>query len=149
MTEPAAFDPEVMASVALAGRRWPVPELVWRDLRRCRKELLELNGRINEAASASAAEAGEDEEARSFRHLEILAQVFDGLSNDDFDRLVMGPIHAALQGTHPGLTRAEFDGWRTTETERQMAWLTVRRQSGLFVFKGEETSDPGEGGGAA
>jgi len=121
MIEPATADPDV-PTVTLAGQAWPIPELVWRDLKKCRRELIELTDKINASAGA-----GGDAFAR-------MAAVFDGLSNEDFDRLLIGPILAGLQSLHPSLTRAEFETWRTTETERQLAWLTVRRQSGLFVF---------------
>lgn len=148
MIEPAAFDPETTPAVTLGGKLWPIPELVWRDLRKCRKELLELNSRLNLALGALEGEAGEPDGARAMRYMAVLGDLFDGLSNEDFERLVMGPLHAALCAAHPQLTRDEFDGWRITEAERLAAWLVVRRQSGLFVFGGEQAPS-GEGPGAA
>jgi hypothetical protein len=137
MTEPAQFDPETTPTVTLAGREWPIPELVWRDLRKCRAELIEMNGKINEALAASAAE----------QPMAVVARVFKDLSNEDYDRLVMAPIHAGLAVAHPELARAEFEAWSVSEADRQMAWLVVRRQSGLFFF-GDAGPSPGEAEGA-
>ncbi|HEY2178097.1 MAG TPA: hypothetical protein VGH15_05895 [Caulobacteraceae bacterium] len=152
MTEPAPFDPATTTTITLAGKDWPIPELAWRDLRKCRRELLEMNGRINAAVAASEAEApeGESEDGRRGRHFVAMGALFADLTNEDFDRLVMGPILAALQAAHPDLKREEFEAWPSAEAERQMAWLTVRRQSGLFLFGGEAGAgdEPGEGEGA-
>lgn len=148
MTEPVAFDPETTPSVTLAGKQWPIPELVWRDLRKCRAELIELTARINVAIAASPAPADESDLGRGLRHMIVLERVFEDLSNEDFDRLVMGPIHAALCAAHPSLSKEELFSWRLTESERQMAWLTVRRQSLLFSSRAEGP-EPGEGDGAA
>lgn len=147
MIEPAEFDRETIPAVFIGGREWPIPELVWRDLRKCRQELIELNARVGEAVSASRGPEDESEIDRGARNMVVLAQVFRDLSNDDFERLVMAPIHVGLCAASPALTRDEFFGWRTTEIERQLAWLTVRRQSGLFIFQGE-TTQSGEGSGA-
>jgi hypothetical protein len=148
MIQPAAFDLATTPTVNLAGQAWPIPELVWRDLRKCRRELLELSGRLNDAIAASRAPPDETEAARGLRHMVVMDRVFDDLDNDDFDRLVMGVLHAGLVAAHPTLTRADFDAWPMTEAERRMAWLTVRRQSGLFVAR-RGGDEPGEGGGAA
>lgn len=149
MTEPADYDSETTPAVMLAGKPWPIPELVWRDLRKCRAELIELNTRVNEALERSDGPADEEPISRNFRQLGVLAAALNALDNDDFDRLVMGPIFVALRSLHPSLSRDEFDSWRTTETERQTAWLTVRRQSGLFVFSAGADEEPGEEAGAA
>jgi hypothetical protein len=151
MTEPASLDPEVPRAV-LAGKEWPIPELVWRDLRKCRGQLIELNGRLSTAIAALDVVEGEDVVARWTRHLGAMAEVFNALSNEDCDRLVMEVLFVALSAAHPSLSREEFESWRTTETERQTAWLVVRRQSGLFVFinDGAGEADPsGEAAGAA
>lgn len=154
--EPAEFDQEATPCVTLMGKQWPIAELVWRDLRRCRGELIELNRMINAALAESAPAPDESTAERGLRQTGVMAQVFDGLSNDDYERLVMAPIHAGLASAHPKLTRAAFDGWRMSDYERQIAWLTVRKQSGLFVFLDSEPGDsepgddsPGEADGAA
>jgi hypothetical protein len=147
LTEPADLDAEI-PRVTLAGKAWPIPELVWTQLRKCRRELIELNGLINAALAESAPAPDESALDRGLRQMGVMEQVFLGLSNDDFDRLVMAPIYLALSGAHPDLSRDEFDAWRLTETERQLAWLTVRRQSGLFIFRDVETPS-GEDVGAA
>ncbi|MGC1300932.1 MAG: hypothetical protein WA840_01035 [Caulobacteraceae bacterium] len=149
MTEPAAFDAETTPAVTLGQQLWPVPELVWSDLKKCRRELIELNDMINAAAAAEPAEAEESPAERGNRQLRVMGQLLDGLSNEEYDRLVMGPVLAALQAAHPTLTKGEFAVLRSTEAERQMAWLTARRQSGLFVFAGGEQPAPGEASGAA
>lgn len=155
MTEPASFDPETQPTVTLGGRNWPIPELLgWRQLSRCRQQLLGLNSRIAAAAKASPAPPDADDEALVLHNVMVMSDVFTGLSNDEFDDLVQGPLFAALSALHPKLTREEFDGWPVTESERQFALLTVRRCSGLFVFGAPETAPdeeppPGEAQGAA
>jgi len=80
--------------------------------------------------------------------------VVTSLANEDFDRLVMGPLFVGLSAAHPDLTRDELDSWPMTEFDRQLAWLTVRRQSGLFVIREASADDvetdeePGEATGA-
>ncbi len=146
MTTPAPFDPSVTPSVVLAGQVWPVPELGWRDLKKCRSALIELNRRLNAAIAASVAASDEADEARGARHMAAMADLFNGLSDEDCERLVMEPLLAALQAQHPGLTRAAFFGWHTSELERQLAWLTVRRQSGLFViYAGADAAGEADG----
>ena len=139
MTEPVDFDPETAEPVTLNGKVWPVPKLAWCSLKKCRKELFELTWLINEVIAAKA----------SPDNLSALSKVFQGLSNDDFDRLVMGPIHAGLTALHPALTREELESWPISEGDRQLAWMTVRRQSDMFVSRGGgEDGNPGEAGGA-
>ena len=143
-------DPDI-PRVALGGLVWPIPELAWCDLKKCRSQLLELTALINEAVAPSATFVHEDEAARIASNLALISTVFQGLSNEDFDRLVMGTLHAGLQAGHPGLSRAEFESWAIEEADRQVAWLTVRRQSGLFVQSAERLPDgaePGEADGA-
>lgn len=149
MTEPAEFDAEATPTVTLAGKEWPVPELAWTQLKLCRAALLEVSTRINAATRAAKAPKSETASDRLSRELGLVTKVFAELSDEDYDRLIMAPLHAGLTALHPELKRAEFDAWRSTEFERQMAWFTLRRQSGLFVFRGEPTpeDDPGEGQG--
>jgi len=143
--DPAEFDPESALVVTLAGKQWPIPPLVWRDLKKCRAELLELTDTINRAVAAAAAIPDEDADARMLRDMGVVSQVFQELSNDDFDRLVMGPIHAGLAAANPSLTRAEFESWPISEIDRQLAWLVVRTQSGLFLVREDgPDSQPGE-----
>jgi hypothetical protein len=134
MSEPAEIEPGV-PTVVLDGREWPIPELVWRDLKKCRAELIELNRLINDAVNALPPEK------RDAGAMGAMSQVFNDLSNDDFDRLIIGPIVAGLQSLHPSITRDEFEAWTVSEADRQMAWLIVRRQSGLFVFRDAPPSD--------
>jgi hypothetical protein len=149
-TEPSPFDPETTPCVTLAGKVWPIPELVWLQLSKCRRELIELNDMINAAIVADDGDGAGDETGaeRLARHQHLVGQVFLALDNDDFDRLVMRPVHLGLTALHPTLGRDEFYGWPLTEAERQLAWLTVRRQSGIFAFRDEEPA-PGELLGAA
>lgn len=159
MSEPTTFDPVTTPTVTLAGKEWPVPELAWLQLKRSRRAILDLQALINGAVKASDADAPPDEgpfEAAG-RRMAAMAGVFNGLSDDDYERLVVGVLHTALTGGNPQLTRADFDGWCATETERQIAWLVVRRQSGLFLSAGsageqapdDEDDDLGEVRGAA
>ena len=156
MTDTPALDPETTAQATLAGRLWPVPLLGWRSLRRCRGEFMELTRLINAAiAEAPPPADAADDAAIGDRNLRIMAGVFDGLSNDDFDRLVVGPVHAGVAAGSPEVTRAALEALPVEEFEWQLAWLTVRRQSGMFALRGAasapaEGDDPsGEGQGAA
>jgi len=133
-TEPVAIEPGTPA-VRLAGKLWPIPELAWRDLKKCRSALLALTDQINDVIAAAKDTSGEDDDVRAQRNLAAVSLVFQALADDDFDRLVVGPIHAGLQAAHPTLSREEFDGWSFSEAELQLAWLTVRGQSGLFVLR--------------
>jgi len=149
MTEPAEFNPDETPSVVLAGKAWPIPKVLgWRALSRCRAELLDLTRRLNAAIKATAGSADETDDERQVRHTTAMDEVFNGLSNEDYDRLVVGPMLAALQALHRGLTRDEFEAWELTEFERQLAWLAVRGQSGLFVT-GKGDPDPGEASGTS
>lgn len=133
MNPSADFDPEVTPSMALGGQAWPVPPLVWRDLKKCRRAIVELNDLLNLAIDADPGPEGEGRLERSIRYMVIMERVLDALPDEDYDRLVMGPVLAGLQAAHPAMTRAEFEDLRSTEAERQRAWLTVRLQSGLFM----------------
>lgn len=159
MTEAAIPDDAKIPTVTLAGKEWPVPELVWVQLKRCRRAILDLQALLNASVRASDAAAPEDEgplEAAG-RRMGSMAGVLNSLSDDEYERLVVSVLYVALTGAHPQLSRAEFDAWPTTETERQMAWLVVRQQSLLFVAAGsagapsadDEDEDPGEVRGAA
>ena len=101
MIEPAIREADT-PTVVLAGKDWPIPELVWRDLRKCRKELIELTDLINAAMAAAITEDDPDEGElqRGLRRLGLITKVFDHLSNEDYDRLVMGPLLAALQSAN-------------------------------------------------
>jgi len=142
MTEPTPFDPATTPTVTLGGKEWPVPELVWVQLKRCRRAILDLQALLNASVRASDAMAAPDESPleAAGRRMGSMAGVLNSLSDDDYERLVMSVLHVALTGANPQLSRAEFDCWPTTETERQMAWLVVRQQSLLFVTTGSEGS---------
>ena len=158
MIEPAEAYPEDAVLVELAGRQWPVPVLVWRDLKKCRYELIELQNRFNDASrwlppplvdadDDHADEAAKREKAMSARNAQVLGSVFNSLPNEDYDRLVMGPIFIALHALHPKLTRDEFESWHSSEAERQFAWLMVRTQTGMFLAAAPEDDDAGEAAG--
>jgi hypothetical protein len=148
MTEPADFNPEQTPVITLAGKNWPVPVLGWEQLQNCRDELLELTGRINDAIAADPLPDDAGDEARGDHNMAAMIKVFRGLKNEDYGRLVVGPIYAALTALHPSLSRKEFNSWPMLEGERQLAWLTVRTQSGMFTLRdkgnapGEETGAP-------
>ncbi len=147
MTEPAENAPDGAAFITLGGKDWPVPVLAWRQLQKCRRELLELSSLINEAIAARPVPADADDDAHLARNGEAMLGVFRGLSNEDYDRLIMGPIFVGLTALHPTLGRDEFDSWSSGEDDRQTAWLAVRRQSGMFMTR-SEAAPSGEAKGA-
>lgn len=127
MTEAAAAP--VVVDVVLGGKSWPIPELVPRQLRLIRAELIEMTRRLNADPKA-----------------------FGALSNADYETMLLRVVHVALTRSNPELTEAAFFDLPATEAELIEAWNVVQRQSGLFVFekKGSGGDAPeGEAGAAA
>lgn len=125
MTEPAEFNEATDRFVLLAGRNWPVPDLVPRQMRHIRGPLREMNQRL---AAATDKHLGQ----------------FINLAEEDYERLLLRPVHQALTRAHPGLTFEEFLDWPVKETELLLAWFKVREASGLFVMAAEGEKPAGE-----
>lgn len=113
MIEPAEFDPADTPSVTLAGKQWPMPELVIRQNRKVRRPLIEMNDRIRLANKDGA--------------------VFAELPEEDWDRLIVVPIYYGLTRAHPTLKLEEFLDWPATDEELVNAWFVLRDQSGVFL----------------
>jgi hypothetical protein len=123
MTEPA--EPGAcVPTVTLGGRQWPIPELSIRQLRACRRQIIDLT-----EALSPVVEKGENGDARVVtttgeRVMHLLAEQFDQMCD---------VVYHGLTRAHPNLSPQEFDALQATDSEIFLAFLVVRRQSGIFV----------------
>jgi len=125
MTKPNHHD---APSVVLAGRKWPIPELGVRQLRAVRRPLIDLTDAIAETESETTRE----------RVLRLSSEQYEAMCE---------VVYQGLTRAHPELARDEFLDMTCTDAEILLAFLVVRRQSGVFVAKprdGSEASTPGE-----
>lgn len=120
MITPASFDESITPYIIIGGVKYPVPELVPRQLRHIRSALFELNSRLGNGVS----------------------DAFSSLSDEEYDRLLLGPVYWGMTRAHPELQKDQFLDMRWEDTELISAWFVIRKQSGLFVF--EEKSPTGE-----
>ncbi len=124
MTEPAEFDGGT-PTVTLAGRKWPVPELAIRQLRIVRRSIIDLTDAIAETEDAAT---GERVMRLSTEHYAEMCEV----------------VYQGLTRAHPKISRDEFLDMACTDAEIFLAFLIVRRQSGIYVMRDAEASIPGE-----
>jgi hypothetical protein len=131
MTEPASFD-ATTPKVLLGGKSWPVPELAIRQLRAVRRPLIDLTEAIAETEDAST---GDRVMRLSTAQYEAMCEV----------------VYQGLTRAHPQLTRDEFLDLACGDAEIFLAFLVVRRQSGVYVMRSSdvEASIPGEAHGSA
>lgn len=127
MTEPAKHDSDT-PTVLLAGKAWPIPKLVPRQLRHCREALLEMNRVV--AKSAIVGSNGK-----------LLIDAFTVLSDEQYEKLLLAPVWRALTRAHPDMPFDELLDMDLDDSELVAAWFVVRQQSGLFI-------EVKEGGGA-
>lgn len=127
--------PATPLSVMLGGESHPIPALLtWPTLKTCRARILDLTRRLADALDEAGARAEDESELLWMtRRVRASDAVFAGLSDEDYDDLVVGVIYAALRQAEPALTREAFDAIPATEFERQRAWFAVRLHSGLFM----------------
>lgn len=111
--------------VRLAGRDWPIPPLAVRQLREVRRPLIELTEALVATDSESTGE-------RAFK-----------LSTAQYDAMIE-VVYQGLTRAHPELGREAFLDLAATDAELFLAFLTVRRQSGLFVEARHPDAPPGE-----
>lgn len=117
MIEPASCDADI-PRVKLAGREWPVPELAVRQLRIVRRPLIDLTDAI----------AATETETMGQRVMRLTTAQYEELCEI---------VYQGLTRAHPSLTREEFLDMQASDMELFMAFLVVRRQSGIFVAAGE------------
>jgi hypothetical protein len=116
-------DPKI-PTVTLGGKEWKIPPLAVRQLREVRAPMIEMNRRLIEAAKSGD------------------KMVLANLDRDDFDRLVIMPVYWGLTKAAPELAEDEFLDMDADEGALIDAWFVVRRQSGLFIKRGD--AEPGE-----
>ncbi len=123
MQEPAQTR-EGVPTVTLAGRDWPVPEFCIRQLRATRRPLIDLTNAINPVVETDAEGNG--------RIVTSTGELVLSLSPAQFDQMC-DVVYHGLVGGSPSLTRDAFDALKATDAEIFLAFLVVRRQSGIFV----------------
>ena len=111
-------------TVALGGKQWPIPELAIRQLRACRRQIIDLT-----EALSPVIEKGDNGEARI---VTTTGERVMRLAADQFDQMC-DVVYHGLTRAHPNLTPQEFDTLEATDSEIFLAFLVVRRQSGIFV----------------
>ena len=111
--------------VTLGGRQWPVPELAIRQLRAVRRPLIDLTDAI---AATESETTGERVMTLSTAQYESMCEV----------------VYQGLTRAHPKLSRDEFLDLAASDAEIFLAFLVVRRQSGVYVTRDAEASIPGE-----
>jgi hypothetical protein len=124
MTEPTEY-PQSTPCVTLGGREWPVPELAIRQLRAVRRPLIDLTEAIAATDSESAGE----------RVLRLTTAQYESMCE---------VVYQGLTRAHPTLSRDEFLDLAATDAEIFLAFLVVRRQSGVYVARDAEASTTGE-----
>lgn len=115
MTEPADC-PEGVPTVTLAGKNWPIPELAIRQLRIVRRPLIDLTDAI----------AQTEDETTGQRVMKLSSEQYT---------LMTDVVYQGLTRAHPELDRDVFLDMPCTDMEMFLAFLVVRRQSGLFVAR--------------
>lgn len=115
MTEPAEC-PEGVPIVTLAGKKWPIPELAIRQLRIVRRLLIDLTDAIAQTEDETT---GQRVMRLSSEHYAQMTEV----------------VYQGLTRAHPKLDRDTFLDMPCTDMEMFLAFLVVRRQSGLFVAR--------------
>lgn len=116
-------DPKV-PTVTLGGKEWLIPPLAIRQQREVWAPIVKLNGLINEVKDGKVAEA------------------FYGLTNDEWNALILKPVYVALTKANPELNEDEFLDMVVSGTDLIGAWFVVREQSRIFLSRGD--SDLGE-----
>lgn len=129
MTEPAEHDADT-PTIDLVGKKWPIPELAARQLRKVRRPLVLLTRAFNGAKNGSDL---------------IAAMIELSLTDDQFDQLY-DVVYIGLTRAHPKLTPEEFDSWTISDGELISAFFVVRKQSHIFVVvpPTEGETDAGE-----
>lgn len=125
MTEPAVL-PEDVPAVSLGGRLWPIPELAVRQLRVVRRPIIDLTEAIEATETQSTGQ----------RVMALGAEQYQAM---------IDVVYHGLTRAHPALTRDEFFDMAASDAELFLAFLVVRRQSGIYVLRpAGEAATPGE-----
>jgi hypothetical protein len=112
--------------VRLGGKTWKVPELGIRQLRSVRRPIIDLTDALVETADETTGE-------RVMK-----------LSEAQFGQMCDVVFHG-LTRAHPELTRDAFEAMAATDGEIFLAFLVVRRQSGIYVIRAAPGAQaPGE-----
>jgi len=129
MTNAAPFDDNT-PRVSLGGRTWPIPELGIRQLRAVRRAIIDLTDAL----------VSTQDETTGQRVMKLSEAQFDAMCN---------VVYHGLTRAHPGLDRDEFEAMTTTDGEMFLAFLVVRRQSGIYVMRPADTPEAQPAGEAA
>jgi len=114
--------------VTLGGKTWKVPELGIRQLRLVRRPIIDLTDALVETADETTGE----------RVMKLTETQFGQMCD---------VVYHGLTRAHPALSRDEFEAMAATDGEIFLAFLVVRRQSGIYVVRPADTPGaraPGE-----
>jgi hypothetical protein len=160
MTEPAKFDRKKTPAVMLIDKQWPIPaaaieqcDPIWDEMQEINRILVKQNEAQEESDPDTETlldpdAAAQDKKAAFAREVMKRGQAFMErrytLSREDFGK-VREIVYAGLTWAHPELTLPEFMGWKVPFTQLLLAFLVVRKQSGMFGdFEGAEDEILGE-----
>jgi hypothetical protein len=132
-TTPAAYDDKLTPAVSLGGQKWPIPEFVWRQLRHTREPIIAMSAALIGKPKPEEQSEPDDFQTRWMRMTGEQAETVGEI------------VYQGLLGAHPKMTREEFGDMRITDGELLDAFLTMRRQCGIYVFSTK--SEEGEGAG--
>jgi hypothetical protein len=128
MTDTMLIDDSNAPRVTLGGRTWKVPELGIRQLRLVRRPIIDLTDALVETADETTGE----------RVMKLTEAQFGQMCD---------VVYHGLTRAHPELTREAFEAMAATDGEIFLAFLIVRRQSGIYVVRPADTpgaNAPGE-----
>lgn len=140
MTEPAEFDEKTTPAVQLAGKTWPIPLLAPRQLRVCRRQIIDVTEAIAPDVVALADDPATIAEAGASTGDKVMS-----LPNMLWERL-MEVVFWGMTRAHPNLKWEEFLDLPITDADMFRAFLVVRKQSGVYTEpkEGAEPAKPGE-----
>lgn len=139
-TEPAPFNPETTPFVTLAGKQWPIPMLVPRQLRNCRRQIIDLT----DAIAPDVPLAQEGDAAGLAAVAESTGDKVMAMTNSQWERL-QEAVYWGLTRAHPTMTMEEFLDMPSTDGDMFKAFLVVRTQSGIYTPVKEGDAKPAAG----
>lgn len=123
-TEPEKFNPEETPGVKLAGKVWPIPHLVPRQQRMIRRQIIDLTDAIAPTVDPENPEGP----AKVTAGEKVLK-----LTNEQYGWM-QDVVFYGLTRAHPDLDRNEFLDMEVNDMDLYVAFLVVRRQSGIYTL---------------
>jgi hypothetical protein len=137
MTTPAPFNENLTPHVVLNGQKWPILELAPRQLRQCRRQIIDVTDAIEpEFAEDDPLGLGKPVVGTGVKVLQLPNEVYAQM---------VDAVYWGLTAAHPDLTEDEFSGWGLKDADLFKAFLTVRSQSGIYQQVTAADAQPGSG----